>query len=78
MWAYVIGGATIFALIVGLFAIYNGRATRKVIREVISEEGERTREILRELSKQHGELSKQHVTMIKILKSMRVRSKRPR
>jgi hypothetical protein len=42
MWQYVIGGATIFALIVGLFSVYNGRATRRLIVE----EEKRTQEIL--------------------------------
>ena len=46
MWGYVIGGATVFAFIVGLFSIYNGRVTRKMILE-----GEkRTREILKGIS----------------------------
>lgn len=33
MWEYVLGGATVFGLIVGLFSIYNGRATRKLLVE---------------------------------------------
>jgi len=31
MWEYVLGGASLFGLIVGLFSIYNGRATRKLL-----------------------------------------------
>jgi len=31
MWGYIIGGATMFAVIVGFFSVYNGRATRKLI-----------------------------------------------
>lgn len=42
MWGYIIGGATIFALIVGSFSVYNGRATRKLILQ----EERRTQEIL--------------------------------
>lgn len=61
MWQYVIGGATIFGLIVGLFSVYNGRATRKLIVE----EEKRTQEILERLSEQH-------TTMIGILKASQV------
>lgn len=76
MWEYVIGGATVFGLIVGLFSIYNGRASRRVVIE-----GERrTQEILRKhnellekLSEQHETMIKQHGTMIEILKSTQTR-----
>jgi hypothetical protein len=61
MWQYVIGGATIFGLIVGLFSVYNGRATRKLI----AEEERRTQEILEKLSDQH-------TTMVGILKASQV------
>ena len=46
IWGYILGGASIFALIVGLFSIYNGRATRKYIERLIKEENERSREFL--------------------------------
>jgi len=45
MWEYVLGGASLFGLIVGLFSIYNGRATRKLLVE----EGRLTREIIEKL-----------------------------
>ncbi|MEM1546761.1 MAG: hypothetical protein QXY40_09675 [Candidatus Methanomethylicia archaeon] len=45
MWEYVLGGATIFGLIVGLFSIYNGRATRKLLVE----EEKLTREMVEKL-----------------------------
>jgi len=61
MWQYVIGGATIF----GLFSVYNGRATRKYIGDLIKEETKRTQEILKKLSDQH-------TTMINILKASRI------
>ena len=57
MWGYVIGGATVFGLIVGLFSMYNGRVTRREIANVITEEGRR--------------LSEQHLTMIEVLKSFK-------
>lgn len=82
MWEYVLGGATIFGVIVGSFSVYNGRATRKVIAEVITEEGRRTREVLREhgeILKKHGEildkLSEQHATMIEILRMTQIDEK---
>ena len=48
MWEYVLGGAALFGLIVGLFGIYNGRATRKMLME----EERATRELMERISKQ--------------------------
>jgi uncharacterized protein YneF (UPF0154 family) len=45
MWEYVLGGASLFGLIVGLFSIYNGRATRKLLIE----EERLTREMIERL-----------------------------
>ena len=45
MWEYVLGGASLFGLIVGLFSIYNGRATRKLLME----EERLTREMIEKL-----------------------------
>lgn len=42
MWEYVLGGATVFGLIVGLSSFYNGRVTRRLILE----EERRTREFM--------------------------------
>ncbi|KPV64350.1 MAG: hypothetical protein AOA65_0992 [Candidatus Bathyarchaeota archaeon BA1] len=71
MWGYVLGGATMFGVIVGLFSIYNGRATRKVIIE----EERRTQEILREHGKILEKLSEQHGAMVEILKSIQTQGK---
>ena len=65
MWQYVIGGATIFGLIVGFFSVYNGRATRKLIVE----EEKRTQELLEKHGSILEKLSDQHTTMINILKT---------
>ena len=46
MWEYVLGGASLFGLIVGLFSIYNGRATRKLLME----EEKLTREMIEKLT----------------------------
>ena len=48
MWQYVIGGATVFGLIVGLFSVYNGRATRKYIGELIKEMRGSTENLIKE------------------------------
>jgi hypothetical protein len=45
MWEYVLGGASLFGLIVGLSSIYNGRATRKLLME----EERLTREMMEKL-----------------------------
>ncbi len=64
MWEYVLGGATLFGLIVGLFSVYNGRATRKLMLE----QERRTQELIEKIA---GRLSEQHETMIQILKELR-------
>lgn len=61
MWEYVIGGAALFGLIAGLFSVYNGRASRKLLREMLTEHGK----LLERLSDQHSTLIDQHNTMIK-------------
>jgi hypothetical protein len=67
MWQYVIVGATIFGLIVGLFSVYNGRATRKYIGELIKEtristekEINGTKELIKEGTKGSQELLEQY------------------
>jgi len=69
MWEYVIGGATIFALIVGLFSVYNGRATRRLIVEEMKRTEELIREEVGSTQKILEKLSEQHTTMINILKA---------
>lgn len=69
MWKYVIGGATIFALIVGLFSVYNGRATRRLIVEEMKRTEELIREEVGSTQKILEKLSEQHTTMINILKA---------
>ena len=66
MWEYVLGGAAVFGLIVGVFAIYNGRVARREIGKMIAQEGKATREIL-------TKLSEQHMTMIELLKSSKTK-----
>jgi arsenate reductase-like glutaredoxin family protein len=59
IWGYIFGGATIFGLIVGIFAIYNGRMTRREIGKLIEEESKATRELIEEESKATRELIKE-------------------
>ena len=75
VWEYIIGGATVFGVIVGLFTVYNGRATRRYIGDLIKEEArlvrelmERHEKILERLSEQHNTLIKQQSTIIDALK----------
>ena len=64
MWEYIIGGATVFVVTVGLFSVYNGRATRRYIGALIKELMERHEKILERLSGQHNTLIEQHNTLI--------------
>lgn len=46
MWEYVLGGATVFGLIVAIGAWINGRLTRREISRLIVEEHRATRELI--------------------------------
>jgi hypothetical protein len=50
IWTYIFGGATLFALIVGIFSVWNGRMTRRDLREVIERGDQRTHELLSRMS----------------------------
>jgi len=75
MWEYILGGATIFGLIVGLFSWYNGRLTRKEVTRLIEGEDRRTRELIKEEGRKSRELlekpSEQHMVMIKLLETLK-------
>lgn len=57
---------TIFAFIVGIFSVYNGRMTRKAITELINTTTAQTHQMLGEmqqtLSQMHQTLSQMHQT----------------
>lgn len=55
MWEYIFGGATIFGVIVGSFSVYNSRATRRYIGELIKE----TKSSISELIKEGGRLTRE-------------------
>lgn len=42
IWTYILGGATLFVLIVGFFSVYNGRMTRREIQRSIEKMEERS------------------------------------
>jgi uncharacterized protein YneF (UPF0154 family) len=68
MWEYVLGGASLFGLIVGLFSIYNGRATRKLLIE----EERLTREMIERLMEKMDErFAKMDERFIEVLKEIR-------
>ncbi|MCX8205291.1 MAG: hypothetical protein N3H31_06545 [Candidatus Nezhaarchaeota archaeon] len=49
MWEYVLGGATVFGLIVAVGTWFNGRVTRREISRLIVEEHRTTREEISKL-----------------------------
>ncbi|MCS7113158.1 MAG: hypothetical protein RMJ00_04970 [Nitrososphaerota archaeon] len=59
MWEYVLGGATIFGLIVGLFSVYNGRATRKLLIE----EERMTRELIARMDERLAKMDERFAKM---------------
>jgi len=60
IFTIVASSATIFALIMGMFSIYNGRMTRREISGLIVSESEKTREILQE----HGKILVEHKNIL--------------
>ena len=59
VWEYVLGGATIFGLIVGLFSLYNGRATRKLLLE----EEKYTRELIIKMDERFSKMDERFAKM---------------
>jgi hypothetical protein len=56
IWSYIFGGATIFALIVGIFSVWNGRMTRRELTEVIERTSRQTQEIIEATSQRTQEI----------------------
>jgi hypothetical protein len=50
IWTYIFGGATVFGFIVGVFSVWNGRMTRRELREVIERGDQRTHELLNRMN----------------------------
>ncbi|MBI4488174.1 MAG: hypothetical protein HY694_03745 [Deltaproteobacteria bacterium] len=50
IWTYIFGGATVFGFIVGVFSVWNGRMTRRELREVIERGDQRTHELLERMN----------------------------
>ncbi len=57
MWEYVVGGATIFGLIVAVGAWLNGRVTRREISRFIAEEHRATRELIRKMDERLAKMN---------------------
>ena len=56
IWSYIFGGATIFALVVGIFSVWNGRMTRREVRDFIEKSAENTEKMIRETSRETQEV----------------------
>ncbi|MEW5946685.1 MAG: hypothetical protein AB1742_10850 [bacterium] len=55
IWSYIFGGATVFALIVGIFSVWNGRMTRRELAGVTREEEARTRTMINSMEERSSE-----------------------
>ena len=58
IWTYVLGGASLFGLIVGVFSVGNGRMTRREISHFIDSSTAQTREILTAIQQTQGGIEK--------------------
>jgi len=56
IWTYIFGGATIFGFIVGVFSVWNGRMTRRELRQVMEAGDRRTQELIEEMDRRHTAL----------------------
>jgi uncharacterized membrane protein (DUF106 family) len=64
IFTLVASNITIFGVIVGLFSIYNGRATRREISGIIRETQKETQELIMEMRKEHRESIKETQELI--------------
>jgi hypothetical protein len=72
IWTYIFGGATIFALIVGIFSVWNGRMTRRELAEVIERSAKHTQEMIKDTADQtHKILERQGQMLGKIEETQR-------
>jgi uncharacterized protein YneF (UPF0154 family) len=78
MWEYVLGGASLFGLIVGLFSIYNGRATRKLLieeerltREMIEKLMEKMDEGFRKMDERFAKMDERFIEVLKEIRQLR-------
>ena len=65
LWEYVIGGATIFGLIVAVGAWLNGRITRREISKLIVEEHKATRELIAKIDERLAKMDERFMEMDK-------------
>ena len=64
IWTYIFGGATIFALVVGVFSVWNGRMTRRELREVIEQGNIRTHALLERMNSRMEETDRSHTALL--------------
>ena len=65
LWEYVIGGATIFGLIVAVGAWLNGRITRREISKLIVEEHKATRELIAKIDERLAKMDERFELLLK-------------
>jgi hypothetical protein len=64
IWTYIFGGATIFGFIVGVFSVWNGRMTRREIRQVIEAGDRRTQDLIERLTVHMQEMDRRHTELL--------------
>jgi len=69
IWTYIFGGATIFALVVGVFSVWNGRMTRRELREVIEQGNIRTHALLERMNSRMEETDRSHTALLERMNS---------
>ncbi|MEW5945840.1 MAG: hypothetical protein AB1742_06540 [bacterium] len=55
IWGYIFGGAAIFATVLGIFSVWNGRMTRRELTEVTKRAEARTQTLIRETAERTNE-----------------------
>lgn len=63
MWEYVLGGASVFGLIVALGAWVNGRLTRREISRLIEKEHQATRELISKMDERFAKTDERFAKM---------------
>lgn len=56
IWTYIFGGAAVFGLILAVFSVWNGRMTRREIRQDIEAGDRRAQDLIARMDRRHTEL----------------------
>ncbi len=70
IWTYIFGGATIFALIVGVFSVWNGRMTRKELAGVIERTSRYTQDIIKDTAERTDKILERQEQMLERQRQM--------